>query len=102
MLRAYRYTIVISMLFLSSCVFVDRKKVFEEVINGLVGQVVDDTQLYKPHWINKLETGRIEYGFRHPYGGCSYSIEVDEKTRVILGWRYLSEPQLCWKHVPTA
>ena len=84
------------------CFLIDHRKVFEEVLNGAIGQPVDQSRFYRPHWVQKLESGHIEHGFKDSYRGCSYAVEVDEKTRIILSWRYLSEPRLCWKHVPTA
>lgn len=102
MRKMQRFIAIAGVILMSGCIFVDQRKLVEDVFNGSVGRVVDDTHFDHPHWINKLETGRVEYGFKSRYNGCSYAIEIDEKTRVILDWKYLSEPQLCWKHVPTA
>lgn len=86
---------------ISSCVFVNHKKQFEDPKSASVGIKVEQTVYRHPHWIREVRRGVMEYGFKDSFG-CSWAIDVDERTKVILGWRYLSEESLCWRHFPTA
>lgn len=90
------------LLSLAGCIFMDHKKVFEDSNNAAIGQVVDTTFYRTPHWEKELGFGRTEYGFKVAYNGCSWAFDIDSKTRVVLSWRYISDPKLCWKHYPTA
>lgn len=101
MTKLFNCLVLCAAIALAGCVFVDHKKSFEIYKNKAIGSIVDHTGFYKPHWIERVGSDRIEHRYKD-YSGCSYAIEIDEKTRVILGWRYLSEPSLCWKHFPTA
>jgi len=79
----------------------DNKKEFEEPKNAAVGAIVDRTAYIQPHWTKQVDEKQMEYGF--DYGKqCSYAILIDKVSRRILSWRYVSEPQLCWRHWPTA
>lgn len=86
---------------ISGCALADYRKLFEEANDSVIGQVVDRTRYVKPHWAREVTPQRIEYGYRD-YRGCSYALEIDKQSRVVLAWRYLSEPSLCWTYVPTA
>jgi hypothetical protein len=86
---------------LTGCILIDDKKEFELPKDTVVGQSVDQTRYSTPDWKKKIGPDRIEYGYKD-YRGCSWAIEVVEQTLVIVGWRYISDPKLCWTHVPSA
>lgn len=104
MTKLLSYLVLCITLILVGCVFVDERKMFEMYKNEAVGKVIDREHFPpRPDWVENVGSGRVEYVFRSKSKtGCIYAVEIDEKTRVILGWRYLSEPSLCWQHVPTA
>ena len=85
---------------ISGCLLMDHRKGFEAPKNRAVGQRVSDTVYRKPHWLTKHAT-YLEYGFKDPRG-CSWMLEVDLESTVVRSWHYLSDPKLCWTHVPTA
>ena len=95
------YSALVGVFCVYGCMFRDYRKEFEVPKDAVIGKAIDQTVYRQPHWMRRMATGRIEYGYKD-FRGCSWAIEIDESTRVILIWRYLSEPQLCWSRFPTA
>jgi hypothetical protein len=84
----------------AGCASVDYRQQFETPKNAAIGQVIERTWYSQPSWITD-RSDHLEFGF-NGYAGCSWLFEVDRETHVIRGWRYLSEPTRCWRHVPQA
>lgn len=76
---------------------------FIDIMNGTVGENIDQMQPFDPGSKEKLidtkimPNGNLEnkYFWKHPLGTCTYIYEIDSKTNKILSWRIEGNPDGC-------
>lgn len=84
----------------------DKHKNFANIMNSLIGQFSDNRPPFSFGRVElaketkELPNGNVEYLMDHTHKWdkeqCAYTLEVDNKTRRFVGWRYMSDPSACY------
>ncbi len=65
------------------------------MLNQSIGESIDVFRGGKPAEVRSGESALDEYLYGSNKTGCRVALIVDKHTKIIQGWRYLSDPGLC-------
>jgi len=82
---------------LNSCISHERaKQLFVYERNYDIGRVVTVVPLPKPTKILPIDKESSLYIYEFKNTGCQWSYVVDDSTKIILSWKFISDPDLCY------
>lgn len=89
--------IVLALPLLSSCLSRERaKEMFVESRDFDVGRKVTEVPLGNPSSIAPIDEHTSLYIYEFQNTGCKWSYVVDNNTKRVLSWKFISDPDLCY------
>ena len=67
----------------------------QSLLDQSVGQSIAVFRGGKPTAVRSIDPAVDEYLYDSNQTGCRVALTVDKQTKIIKGWRYLSDPELC-------
>lgn len=87
-------------LFLTSiigCVSIEKRRlIFIDERNFDIGRVVFDVPLPEPIDIIKIDEAKSKYLYKFEDSGCQWIYIVDNKSKRIISWEFISDPDFCY------
>lgn len=88
--------ICIAVLWLSGCANTGRQ-IGEEKLNSFVGKPIAGTYLETSPYVEKIEGSDVTRYLQKSKYGCDIEFVVENKTKRVLSWQYLSSASQCWQ-----
>ena len=79
------------------CLSIERGRLlFVEERNYDIGRVIYNVPLPEPNEIIKIDERKSKYLYKVKSTGCLWFNIIDNKTKKIISWEFISDPDLCY------